>query len=222
MPTQEAVMIDRDLRLDILHELEFEPSVNAENIGVAVEDGVVTLTGHVGNYAERVIAEQVVSRIKGVRAIAQEIQVRLPGNRKTDDDQIARRALKIIAWDTTIPGDRVQVKVENGWVTLGGDVEWQYQKLAAEQAVRKLSGVAGVTNAIEVYPSAHTADIKHLIEDSLRRSAQVDADRIRVKVAGHRVILEGKVHGWHEKQIAQQAAWSARGVTDVVDDIVID
>jgi osmotically-inducible protein OsmY len=215
-------MSDLGLRQDILHELEFEPSVNAENIGVAVKDGVVTLTGHVGSYAEKVIAERVVSRVKGVRAIAQEIVVRFPSNVKTADDQIARRALRIIAWDTTVPSDKVQVKVESGWITLSGEVEWQYQRLGAEQAVRKLSGVAGVTNLIKVSPGAEASDVKHRIEESLRRSAEVDARRINVKVAGGKVTLQGKVHAWHEKDVAQQAAWSARGVTEVEDHITID
>jgi osmotically-inducible protein OsmY len=215
-------MSDRGLRQDILHELEFEPSVDAENIGVAVKDGVVTLTGYVGSYAEKAVAEHVVSRVMGVRAIAQEIEVRLPSNVKTADDQIARRALKIIAWDTTIPNDKVKVKVQNGWITLNGDVEWQYQKLGAEQAVRKLSGVVGVTNLIKVYPAAQASDVKHRIEEALKRSAEVDAGRIQVSVESGKVRLEGKVHAWHEKKMAQQAAWSARGVTEVDDRIMID
>jgi osmotically-inducible protein OsmY len=213
---------DRGLRQDILHELEFEPSVNAEDIGVAVHDGVVTLTGFVGSYAEKAVAEQIVGRVKGVRAIAQELEVRLPGNVKTADDQIARRALKIIAWDTTIPNERVQVKVQNGWITLSGNVEWQYQKLGAEQAVRKLSGVVGVTNLINVYPAAQVSDVKTRIEEALKRSAEVDAGRIQVSVDGGKVRLDGKVHAWHEKEMAQLAAWSARGVTEVDDRIQID
>jgi osmotically-inducible protein OsmY len=134
-------MSDVALRQNILSELEFEPSLDAVNIGVAVKDGIVTLTGHVASYAERAIAEEVVGRVKGVRAIAQEIEVRLASNRKTADDQIAKRALKIIAWDTTIPNDKIRVKVQNGWVTLSGDVEWNFHKKGAEEAVRKLSGV---------------------------------------------------------------------------------
>lgn len=215
-------MTDRGLRHDILRALEFEPGVNAENIGVAVKDGVVTLTGFVTSYAEKVVAERVVSGLKGVRAIAQEIEVRLSGNVKTADDQIARRALKIIAWDTTIPNDKLQVKVQNGWITLSGNVEWQYQKLGAEQAVRKLSGVVGVTNLIAVRPAAQVSEIKTRIEQALMRSAEVDAGRIQVSVDGGKVRLDGKVHAWHEKEMAQRAAWSARGVTEVEDRIQID
>jgi osmotically-inducible protein OsmY len=213
---------DRELRQNILHELEFEPSMNAANIGIAVKDRVVTMTGFVGSYAEKATAEQVVSRVKGVRAIVEEIEVRLPGKVKTADDHIARRALRIVAWDTTIPNDKLQVKVENGWITLSGEVKWQYQKLGAEQAVRKLSGVVGVTNLINVYPAAQPSDVKRRIEDALERSAKVDAGRIQVTVEGGKVRLEGKVHAWHEKNMAQQAAWSARGVTEVEDCLLID
>jgi osmotically-inducible protein OsmY len=215
-------MDDRTLRQHILHELEFEPSASAENIGIAVKDGVVTLTGYVASYPERAIAEVAVGRVKGVRAIAQEIEVRLPSNAKTADDQIARRALRIIAWDTTLPDDTVQVKVENGWVTLRGDVDWQYHRLGAEQAVRKLSGVADVTNMIKVKPCAAAPDVRHRIEEALKRSAEVDARRIQVAVSGGKVTLSGNVHAWHAKQMAQQAAWSACGVTDVEDRITID
>lgn len=215
-------MNDRELRQNILHELEFEPSVAAENIGVAVENGVVTLTGHVRSFAEKAVAERVVNRVKGVRAIAQEIAVRLPSNVSRADDQIAQRALKIIAWDTTIPSDTVRVKVQDGWITLSGDVEWQYQKLGAEQAVRKLSGVVGVTNLVRVCPTAQVSDVQKRIEEALKRSAEVDAGRIHVSVDGGKVRLDGKVHAWHEKRMAQQAAWAAPGVVEVEDRIMID
>jgi osmotically-inducible protein OsmY len=150
------------------------------------------------------------------------IEVRVPSNIKTADDQIARRALKIIAWDTTIPNKKVQVKVGNGWITLSGRVEWHCQKLGAERAVRRLSGVAGVTNLIKVRPCAEVSDIKHRIEESLRRSAEVDAGRIHITVTGGKVTLDGTVHAWHEKQVAQEAAWSARGVSEVEDHVMID
>ena len=168
------------------------------------------------------MAERVVCRVKGFRAIAQKIEVGVPSNIKTADDQIARRALKIIAWDTTIPNQKVQVKVGNGWITLSGQVEWHCQKLGAERAVRRLSGVAGVTNLIKVRPCAEVSDIKHRIEESLRRSAEVDAGRIHITVTGGKVTLDGTVHAWHEKQVAQEAAWSARGVSEVEDHVMID
>jgi osmotically-inducible protein OsmY len=213
---------DLCLRQDILHELKYAPSVDAENIGVAVSDGIVTLTGYVGSYAEKVMAERVVRRVRGVRAVVQEIEVRLPSSIKITDDQIARRAIKIIAWYTTIPNEKVQVKVQNGWITLSGEVEWHCQKVGAEQAVRKLSGVAGVTNLIKVKPCAEVSDVKHRIEESFRRSAEVDAGRIHITVTGGKVTLEGTVHARHEKELAQEAAWSARGVAEIEDHVMIN
>jgi len=212
---------DLALRQHILDELEWEPALDGAHIGVLVEDGVVTLTGYVRSYAERATAEQVVARIKGVKAVAQELQVRLAHNQKRDDDQIARRALKIIAWDTTVPGDKIKLKVENGWITLSGEVQWHYQKEGAEAAVRKLSGVTGVTNRITVRSSAHAGDVKHRIEEALQRNAQLDAEGIKVTVDGGKVTLEGHVPAWHERSIAEQAAWAAPGVSAVEDHIVV-
>lgn len=214
-------MTDLSLRDNVLSELEFEPSVNAAHIGVAADNGVVTLSGHVGSYAEKLMAERVVQRVKGVRAIAQEIEVRWPSDRKTSDDEIAQRALKIIEWDTTIPNGRVQLKVQKGWVTLAGEVEWYFQSSAAEAAVRKLSGVTGITNNITIKPAAHAGDIKHRIEDALKRNAELEANQIRVLVSGHRVTLEGKVGAWHERVLAERAAWAAPGVAVVEDRLAV-
>lgn len=214
-------MSDIALRQFILDELEFEPSLDAAHIGVTVEGGVVTLTGYVRSFAERAIAEQVIARVKGVKALAQELQVRYPQNKKTDDDQIARRALKIIAWDTTVPDDKVKIKVQNGWVTLSGEVEWSHQKAGAEEAVRRLSGVIGVTNLITVRPHADVRDVKHHIEEALKRNAQLDAKEIRVSVDGGKVTLEGNVPAWHERAIAEKAAWSTPGVSAVEDRIQV-
>lgn len=215
-------MNDIALRNDVLAELEFEPSVDAGHIGVAVSHGVVTLTGHVGSFAEKAAVERAVGRIKGVRGIAQEIQVRLPANRKTNDDEIAERALKIIAWDTTIPADRIQVTVENGWVKLRGIVDWDFQRQAAADAVRKLSGVVGLTNELTVGQSVSVADVKLRIENALKRAAELEAAHIRVGVVGGRVTLDGKVHTLHERTAAQRAAWSAPGVHVVEDRIKVE
>lgn len=212
---------DIALRQHILDELDWEPALDAAHIGVLVEDGVVTLTGYVCSYAERATAEQVVARTRGVKAIAQELQVRLAHNQKRDDDQIARRALKIIAWDTTVPDDQVKLKVEKGWITLSGAVQWHFQKEGAEAAVRKLSGVTGVSNRITVRSSVHSGDVKHRIEEALRRNAQLDAGAIKVIVDGGKVTLEGDVPAWHERSIAEQAAWSAPGVSAVEDHLVV-
>lgn len=214
-------MGDLSLRENVLNELEFEPSIHAAHIGVAVDNGVVTLSGHVGSYAEKLMAERVAQRVKGVRAIAQEIEVRWPSDRKTSDDEIAQRALKIIEWDATVPDGKVQLTVQKGWVTLTGEVPWYFQSRAAETAVRKLSGVTGITNAITIKPTVQAGDIKHRIEDALKRNAEVEANQIRVLVSGGRVTLEGKVKAWHERALAERAAWAAPGVNMVEDHLAV-
>lgn len=214
-------MDNLSLRDQVLSELEFEPSVEAAHIGVAVENGVVTLTGHVGSYAEKLAAERIVQRLKGVRAIAQEIEVRFPADKKTDDDEIAQRALKIIAWDTTIPDDKIKIKVQKGWITLTGEVDWYYQRSAVETGVRKLSGVTGITNSITVKPKVQAGDIKLRIENALKRNAELEAEKIHVLVSGGRVTLEGKIKAWHERTVAERAAWAAPGVVAVVDHLAM-
>jgi osmotically-inducible protein OsmY len=215
-------MSDKTLRQAVMDELEWEPSIGAQHIGVAVEDGVVTLTGHVGNYIERLAAEKAVKRVKGVRAIAEEIEVRFPSDKKTSDDQIARRALDVIAWDSTIPKDKIQIKVQNGFVTLTGEVDWFYQRDDAEAAVRKLTGVKGLSNEIKVKPQVRGTDIKQRIETALKRNAEVEADAITVTVQDGRVILDGKVKAWYERELAERTAWSAPGVISVEDRISIN
>jgi osmotically-inducible protein OsmY len=212
-------MTDKILRQAIVDELDFEPSVDAANIGVAVDKGVVTLTGHVSSYAEKIAAERAVQRVRGVQAIAENIEVRYPGHKQTADDQIADRALSIMAWDAQIPKDAVKVKVEKGWVTLTGAVDWQFQRMAAESAVRKLSGVVGVSNLIEVKPRVAPRDVKQKILDALKRNAELEADAIRVDVINDKVVLEGKVKAWYERGIAEKAAWSAPGVKTVQDNL---
>jgi len=213
-------MTDKDLRRDVLDELDFDPSLDAAEIGVTVSDGVVTLTGHVGSYAEKVAAERAVKRVKGVRAIAQEIQVRLPNAKAVEDDQIAARALAIIDWSVHLPRDAIQVKVARGWVTLTGAVPWQYQVMGAEAAVRKLSGVAGVSNLVEVRPEVRPIAVKEKILEAFRRNALFEADAVKVSVEGDRVTLEGAVTVGIERDAAERAAWSVPGVRTVVDHIV--
>lgn len=215
-------MSDKALRQAVIDELEWDPSFNARHIGVAVEDGVVTLSGHVGSYIERLAAEKAVKRVKGVRAIAEEIEVRFPSDKKTSDDQIAKRALDVIAWDSTIPKDRIQIKVQNGFVTLTGEVDWFYQRDDAEAAVRKLTGVKGLSNEIKVKPQVRGTDIKQRIETALKRNAEVEADAIKVTVQEGRVILDGKVKAWYERELAERTAWSAPGVISVEDRISIN
>jgi osmotically-inducible protein OsmY len=215
-------MSDKTLRQAVMDELEWEPSIGAQHIGVAVEDGVVTLTGHVASYTERFAAEKAVKRVKGVRAIAEEIEVRFPNDKRTSDDQIARRALDVIAWDSTIPKDKIQIKVQNGFVTLTGEIDWFYQRDDAEAAVRKLTGVKGLSNEIKIKPQVRVTDVKQRIETALKRNAEVEADAIKVTVQDGRVILDGKVKAWYERDLAERTAWSAPGVISVEDRISIN
>ena len=215
-------MGDLQLRQDVLDELEFEPSVHAAHIGVAAEKGVVTLTGHVVTYAEKLAAMAAVRRLKGVKAIADEIEVRYPSDKKTTDDEIAKRAIDIIAWDTTVPSGAVKVTVRHGWVTLTGAVDWYYQKKAAEDDVHKLTGVHGVINNIELKPHVKPEDVKRKIEDALKRHAEIEANAIRVTVHNDKVALEGTVDNWDERLAVGNAAWSAPGVKSVEDRLAID
>lgn len=210
-------MKDAELRSKVIEELNFDPSLDAAGIGVAATGGVVTLTGHVGSYAEKLAAERAAQRVKGVQAIAQEIEVRFASDKQNGDDQIAARALKILEWDTTVPPGAVRVKVQQGWVTLSGTVAGQFQRQAAANAVRRLSGVVGVENRIVVRPTVVAGDVRQHIEDALRRSAEIDAGGIRVQVEGNRVVLDGTVHSWHERASVERAAWSVNGVIAVDD-----
>lgn len=215
-------MSDSDLRQDVIDELEFDPRFDAAHIGVAVERGVVTLTGHVASFAERSAVVAAVRRLRGVRAIADDIEVRSAQDPKTADDQIAKRAADILAWDVHVPRDAIDVVVENGLVTLTGVVNWRYQKAAAEADIHKLSGVRGVSNRITIRPSIDPADLKDKIEAALRRYAEVEAGALRVTVVGgNRVILEGRVDNWRERMAIEDAAWSAPGVMDVDDRLTI-
>ena len=209
------------MRQDILDELDFEPSVKAANIGVAVENSVVTLTGHVSSYGEKIAAEQAVRRVKGVRAIAQEIEVRFPSDKKTADDEIAKRALDMLYW-SLVPSEVIKLTVQNGLITLNGEVAWQYQKNAAEDVVRKLSRIVGVINDIRIKPQVSVSDLKQKIEDALKRSAEVEAKAIRITVRdGGNILLEGKVHDWRERSVVKNVAWSAPGVKAVEDRLTI-
>ena len=211
-------MNDRQLRQDVIDELDFEPSIESADIGVAAENGVVTLTGHVPTYAQKLAAERAVWRVKGVKAIAQDIQVRIPGDKQQNDDEIAQRAVSILAWNAAVPRDAVHLKVQHGWVTLSGQVDWNYQREAAENAVRKLSGVAGVINDITLKPAVQAVDVKQRITDALKRHAEVEAAKVQVSIReGGTVALEGEVETWDERQAVVHAAWSAPGVR-MVDD----
>jgi osmotically-inducible protein OsmY len=213
-------MDDKFLRQNVIDELEFDPSIDAVNIGVAVEDGVVSLSGHVGSYAEKSAVERIVRRVKGVRAIAEDIRARYPYDKKTEDDEIAKRAVAMLEWDVSVP-QTVTVTISKGWITLEGEVTWQFQRMAAEQDVRKLSGVIGVINSIVIKPRASEVDIKKTIGDALVRNAHVEAKAIRITVTdGSNVRLDGKVDSWDDRQVVENAAWSVSGVRQVDDRLV--
>jgi len=213
---------DYKLRQDVIDELDFEPSLDASHIAVGVHDGVVTLTGSVSSYADKLAAERTVRRVFGVRAIAQEIEIRLPSDKKTGDDEIAKRAADILRWRVGVPADRITIKVEKGVVALGGEVDWQFQRKQAENAVHDLTGVLEITNLIRVNARPQVPVIKEKIQQALRRSAELDASHVTVRAEGGKVILGGTVHAWYERDLAEQAAWSAPGVTEVQDRIEIE
>lgn len=214
-------MDDLSLRQDIIDELDFDPSIDAASVGVAVSGGVATLTGHVPTYAEKIRIEEVVWHVRGVKGIAQEIEVRPIGPHRPSDEEIAQRALNQIKWSTVVPDDLIYVKVQKGWVTLSGGVEWQYQKNAAYEAVRGLAGVRGVSNLVEIEPRASAGDVKKHIEEALRRNAEVEAQAIRVNVESGKVTLEGRIKAWPERSIIERAAWAAPGVKSVVDRLTL-
>jgi osmotically-inducible protein OsmY len=214
-------MDDLALKKDVESELNFEPSIDPAEIGVAAKNGIVTLTGHVRSYWEKVAAERATERVAGVKAVVNEMDVRLPGSSERTDEDIARAALDSLKWNVLVPQDRIKVKVSYGWVTLEGTVEWQFQKEAAEKAVRKLLGVKGVTNMVEVKARVSKGEVKATIEDALKRSAELDAKRIKVDVEGDRVILHGTVSSRFEREEAERAAWRAPGVRTVDNQIMI-
>ena len=210
---------DSELRHDVERELEWDPSIDARNIAVAAKNGVLTLTGHVPTYSDKWRAESIAKRVSGVTAIANEIEVKLTGERTdTDIAEAARMALRL---DNRIPADSVKVIVSHGWVTLEGKVPYYYKKSAAESDVRYLAGVKGVTNSIEVAPIVSPVEIKTKIEDAFKRSAVVDANRISVEAIGGKVILRGTVRSWAEREEAESAAWRAPGVTQVENKIEV-
>lgn len=214
-------MDDLSLRRAILDELEFQPHIDAAAIGVAIDNGVVCLTGHVKTYAEKIAAERAVKSVKGVKAVAEEIKVRFANQMNVGDESIASRCIDVIRWDSSIPEDRIQIKVQEGWVTLEGEVDWQYQKQAAQSAVRKLSGVTGINNMLVVKLQLMPNDIKAQIEAAVARNAELDASKIRVTVEGKTVKLEGHVDLWMQRKAIEHAAWAVPGVSHVENYILI-
>jgi osmotically-inducible protein OsmY len=219
MPTATMTRTDREIQTDVLAELRWDYSIQANEIGVAVKDGVVTLTGTVDTYLKKWKAEEAAHRVSGVVAVANDINVRTLGER-TDAD-IAAAAVHALKWNSSVPSDKIQVTVDKGWVTLQGEVEWQYQKLEAERAVRGLWGAKGVSNLIVVKPVASPSDLKKKIEDALIRTAQIDASNITVEVHGGKAILKGRVRSWAERKEAERQAWLAPGIISVDNQITL-
>ncbi len=212
---------DSDVKNDVECELKWEPSVNEAHIGVAVHHGIVTLTGHVPTYAQKVAAESATKRLHSVKAVANEIEVKLPNAGKRDDEDLAEACLAALRANISVPDERLKVIVKQGWITLEGELEWQFQRAEAEASVRYLSGVVGVTDKIKLVARATAIDVKDKIEAALKRSAELDARRISVETRDGKVVLHGTVRTWAERNVAQYAAWAAPGVTAVENDLTI-
>ena len=215
-------MTDQSLKQIVVDELVWDPSVNEAHIGVTARSGVVTLTGHVGSYAEKHAAEQAAGRVSGVQAIADELEIRYLYAVGHGDEDIAKQALNVLSWDLAIPKDKVKIKIEKGWVTLSGDVDWYYQKNAAESDVRKLLGVMGVSNQIVIKPSVQASDVQKKIKAAFERNADVEAAKIVVATDGSKVTLSGQVNSYYQRTLAENTAWSAPGVTHVHDHITVN
>lgn len=212
---------DTELQKDVLAELQWEPAVHAAQIGVEARSGVVTLAGEVGSYVEKLQAERAAQRVAGVRAVAIELQVRLPAFGQRTDTDIAEAASNVLGWTSALPANAVQVAVENGWITLTGKVDWQFQRQTAADCVRYLAGVTGISNQIAIEPVLKAGFVKSDIEAAIKRRAANDAKTIQVDVKGGDVTLSGKVHSWSERELARRSAWGSPGVRQVIDHIQI-
>ena len=215
------MLADSKIKQDVEEELQFDPDIDATDIAVSVNSGVVTLTGFVRSYLQKMEAEADAKRVAGVLGVVNDIEVRLPNIDQRPDPEIAREAIAQIKNELPNAWDKIRVVVRKGWVTLEGEVEWNHQRERAEDAVKRVVGVSGVTNSIEVKPRTAPVEIKRKIEEALRRSAELDASRINVETNGDEVILTGTVRSWAERQDAERAAWWAPGVKAVRNNIIV-
>jgi osmotically-inducible protein OsmY len=216
-----AMRSDTEIERDVKEELQWDPDLDATDIAVSVKNRVVTLMGFVRSYADKYEAENAAKRVAGVAAIANDIEVRLPSVDERPDPEIARDAVAAVKSQLPISSEKIKLVVKNGWVTLEGAVEWQYQKQTAENAVRRIKGIKGVSNLIQLKPQLEPTEIKQKIQDAFKRNAEIDANRIVVETNGSEVILKGTVRSWIEREEAERAAWAAPGVTKVEDHIVV-
>lgn len=212
---------DSQLKKDVTTELQWDPSINEANVGVAVKDGVVTLTGHLDTYREKFAIERAVQRVQGVRALAVELDVKLSPTHKRSDSEIAAAAESSLKWHTQVPDEKLQLRVEKGWITLKGEVEWDFQRTAAMDAVRSLTGVVGVTNNITLKTHVSPSNVLTRIREALERQADHEAKNIEVVISGGTATLRGTVHSWAERAAAQGAAWSAPGISSVINEIKV-
>lgn len=213
---------DAELKQDVMAELAWDPAVKSTDIGVIVKDGIVTLTGHLATFAEKRAAERAVQRVRGVTAIAIEMDVTPAAVHKRSDTEVAAAIERALAWQSQVPAERVQVTVEKGWVTLRGDLDWDFQRRSVEKMVRALIGVVGISNLVTIKPQTRPTDVARNIENALKRQALREAQRIQIAVDGGTVTLRGRVHSWQERAAVQGSAWSVPGVTEVVNYLAID
>ena len=210
---------DDEIKTDVLAEIDWEPQIASTAVGVTVRNGAVTLTGTVSSYSEKLAAERAAKRVKGVRAIAEEMAVKYPSDKTVSDEDIAQRISNIMAWNTSIPHDTIRAEVRNGYVTLSGDVDWHYQREVARNQVANVNGVTTVSDLISVRPRAAKTDVSKEINRALHRNADLEAAHVKVDINGGKVTLSGNVKAWYERKLIEDAVWSAPGVTQVVDNL---